>query len=345
MILHIILDEKFTDGFISFINNHFDDTEHKFLILTSQEQMYYCKTCKNHVNVMILHKKLKDMKELLIHSYYADKIILHSLLIRYIPILIGCKIFAKKTYVALWGGEIYSYRKDKKIRNAIKRRILSRVKGITCELEEDYELTKKYYNTNAQYFPCMMYLSNVVENDEYDVYQNRIAKEKPFVMIGNSADPQNNHFEIIDSLVSQGIKANYVIPLSYGDKNYGKDVAEYAINHLSGNVKILQEFLPLSEYLNILKTVDIVVYAHRRQQALGNTFHMLAYGSKVYLNSQTTTYNWMIRNGFKVFPSDNIDENFLTLPSLNEMKNNLELITIFSSIEALEKDWKAIFDD
>lgn len=345
MIIHIILDEKFTDGFVAFINENFDSNEHRFLILASQNPMRYCKTSDSYKNVMVLHKNLKDMYELVYQCICADKVILHSLMIRYIPHLFGFRLFAKKTYVALWGGEIYSEGKRKKISAYLKHRILSRVRGITCELEEDYKLTQIKYNTNVPFFPCMLYLSNVVDEDDFGEHKNKRAKEKPIVMIGNSADPQNNHFEIIDNLAKRKINADFIVPLSYGDKEYAGRVAEYARNRLNGYVRVLQNFMPIEEYLNLLRSVDIVVYAHRRQQALGNTFHMLAYGAKVYLNSETTTYAWMKRNNIMVFPSDNIGDDFLELLTREEKKKNSDIISTNTSRKTLRKEWEAIFKD
>ena len=169
MTLHIILDEKFTDGFISFINENFNQNEHKFLVIAPRKSMKYCMILDQFSNVVVLHKKLRDMIRLVKECITADKIIVHSLMIKYIQNLFGFKMFARKTYIALWGGEIYEEKNI--IRDYLKHRILSKVRGIICELEEDYLLTKKKYATRAPYFPCMMYLSNVVEDDDFEEYK------------------------------------------------------------------------------------------------------------------------------------------------------------------------------
>ena len=343
MTLHIILDEKFTDGFISFINENFNQNVHKFLVIAPRKTMKYCKILDQFSNVVVIHKKLSDMIRLVKECIMADKIIVHSLMIKYIQNLFGFKMFARKTYIALWGGEIYEEKNT--IRDYLKHRILSKVKGIICELEEDYLLTKKKYATRAPYFPCMMYLSNVVEDDDFEEYRNKKEKKKQTVMIGNSADPENNHKEIIDRLALLEEEAEFILPLSYGDKEYAQLVSAYAKKKLNGSVHILSKFISVNEYLNILKSVDIVVYAHRRQQALGNTFHLLTYGAKLYLNSETTTYAWMKRNGIQVFSSSEIGNEFYTPLSSEDMKNNSVILSAFVSRDVLKKIWQAVFED
>ncbi|MCR5247154.1 MAG: TDP-N-acetylfucosamine:lipid II N-acetylfucosaminyltransferase [Paludibacteraceae bacterium] len=345
MILHIILDEKFTDDFITYINEQFDINKHHFAILASQEPMRYCESSTKYSNVSVLHKSIREMVQLIYMCIKAEKIVLHSLLIRYIPFVIGFKLFARKLYVALWGGEIYNYSVCSRFQNYIKHRILSRAKGITCELKEDYEFAKIIYKMNTKYFPCMMYLSNIVDDEDSRIYETKKINEPPVVMIGNSADPRNNHYEIIDSLVKNKIVANYIIPLSYGDRVYAQDVAKYANDHLKGNIRILFDFMPLDRYLELLKTVDVVVYAHKRQQALGNTFHMIAYGTKVYIDSSTTTFAWMKRNGIIVFSSDHIDGNLSQPLTKDEMKRNSEIVSFLTSRKILKNDWAKIFED
>ena len=164
-------------------------------------------------------------------------------------------------------------------------------------------------------------------------------------MIGNSADPKNNHKEIINRLALLEREADFILPLSYGDKEYAQQVSAYAKKKLNGNIHILSEFLSINEYLDILKSVDIVVYAHQRQQALGNSFHLLAYGAKLYLNSETTTYAWMRRNGIQVFSSNEIGNDFYTSLTLEDMKKNSAILSAFVSRDVLKKNWQVIFED
>lgn len=55
----------------------------------------------------------------------------------------------------------------------------------------------------------------------------------------------------------------------------------YGINLFGDNFILLTEFLSPEEYAKILANVDVAIFAHRRQQALGNILALIYIGKKV----------------------------------------------------------------
>lgn len=213
------------------------------------------------------------------------------------------------------------------------------------ELEADYQLAKKWYRTRVPYFPCMLYYSNIIKLDVG--LENAFIEKKAniVIQIGNSADPSNRHFEILERLriLSLG-SSQIVIPLSYGDFSHAKLVEEKAISIFGGNTKILKDFMPLDEYLSLLKRVDVAIFAHKRQQGLGNIFTLLSLGKKIYLDSSTTVFKSLRKMGIWIFPFDNLGDMFRPLTK-EQAADNQRIVREICSLERLIQDWDRIFND
>lgn len=345
MIVHIFLDEKFIDKYISFVNSNFDKQQHIFLVMCSRKKLRYSGAYTMEDNVKIVRKNIAGLWCMLHNFLFADKIVFHGVFVKPVAYILGFKYLARKTYVALWGGDIYSYYKATRLWNRIKQRLLSRCAGIICELEEDYQLTCKLFHVSSQYFSCMMYLSNIVNDEDLHFHKTSPNNEKLRVLVGNSADPENNHLRILEKLKRFAEEVQLVLPLSYGDQAYANRIESYVFENFGDNSIVLRDFMPIEEYKTILKSIDVAVFAHDRQQALGNTLQLLAFGKKVYLNGNITTYKWMLRKGIRVFDSNNIDDSFIYPLDVESAEINQCILAEESSIRKLREDWKRIFDD
>ncbi|MDQ4426452.1 TDP-N-acetylfucosamine:lipid II N-acetylfucosaminyltransferase [Thalassolituus sp.] len=114
------------------------------------------------------------------------------------------------------------------------------------------------------------------------------------IMIGNSGTATNNHFEIVDLLSDVDITGRkVVVPLSYGDRNYSTAVSLYCGRHLTADVVILEDFLPLEKYVECLRGCGYVIMNHIRQQALGNIITALYLGARVFLRSESPLYSFL----------------------------------------------------
>lgn len=120
------------------------------------------------------------------------------------------------------------------------------------------------------------------------------------ILVGNSADPSNNHLDVFEWL-SQGSRSEgqrIVVPLSYGGS---EAYIEAVIN--SGKVLFGQcfhpilNFMPYERYLDIIGSCGFLVMGHLRQQGYGNILMALSTGVTVYLQPSTTVFKGLKRQG------------------------------------------------
>jgi len=128
----------------------------------------------------------------------------------------------------------------------------------------------------------------------------------PNILVGNSATPTNNHVETFHWLAEQcdlhGRKI--IVPLNYGEKEYGLKVQQIGTNLFGDAFMPLTEWMPLHQYFDLLKTCGYSVFGHLRQQAAGNVTQMMRQGSKVYMHSANPLYRHHTARGARMFSLD-----------------------------------------
>lgn len=135
----------------------------------------------------------------------------------------------------------------------------------------------------------------------------------PNILIGNSAHIENNHLDIFEIISRHDIAGRMVIvPLSYGDAAYRDVVLEHGKKLFGKAFCPLIDFLPLEEYIKLVASCNIVIMGQKRQAALANIGSALYHGARVYLDPVSTTYQFLIERGAKLFKIQDISEE--TLP-------------------------------
>ncbi|WP_083234102.1 TDP-N-acetylfucosamine:lipid II N-acetylfucosaminyltransferase [Candidatus Marithrix sp. Canyon 246] len=73
------------------------------------------------------------------------------------------------------------------------------------------------------------------------------------------------------------------VPLSYGDPKgvYIKEVISTGTKIFGDKFIPMTEFMDFDKYLNFLGSINITIFNHNRQQAMGNTITLLGFGKKV----------------------------------------------------------------
>lgn len=338
--LHVCGLDKFIPPFHQFIRENFPFDENIFFMMGDKDKFPYQKD----ENTFQTKGKLKTLFGLLYRMYGADKIILHGLFNLNILIILACNPYLlKKCYWVIWGGDLYSFMFPKnslnyKIKEKIRGFVIKRIGFLLTYVKGDVDLARKHYGAKGQYLETIGYLSNVIPSN-IPVSENN--KKNINILVGNSADPTNNHFDALDKLAKfKNENIQIYAPLSYGDKDYAKKVINYG-NSLFGDKFIgITRFMSYSEYMHFLKDIDIAVFNHQRQQAMGNTINLLAIGKKVYLREGTTQKEFFNDLAVQTFNIDNIDI------SINfSGKRNFQILEKYFSKQNLEIQWKKILED
>nr|MDA3878207.1 TDP-N-acetylfucosamine:lipid II N-acetylfucosaminyltransferase [Halothiobacillus sp.] len=122
---------------------------------------------------------------------------------------------------------------------------------------------------------------------------------------------------------------------------YAKVIATRGKEMFGNKFTPLLEFMPFENYLELLGQIDIAVFAHKRQQAMGNTITLLGLGKKVYMHSDVTPWAMFNELGVKVFDICKFD-----LMPLNDdvrEKNQKRIKSHFSEI-TLAQQLQYIFE-
>lgn len=209
----------------------------------------------------------------------------------------------------IWGGDLYAYefchRNWKwKLKEFFRRPVIKRMGHLVTYVDGDVELARNWYGATGRYHECIMYTSNI--------YREYAIKSEPHgtinIQIGNSADSSNNHLEILERLApfrDQDI-AIYA-PLSYGNQEYAQSVINMGRDRFGDKFKPLTNFMPFDQYLDFLGKIDIAIFNHKRQQAMGNIITLLGLGKKVYMRSDITPWLMFKKKGVKVYENSEIE--------------------------------------
>lgn len=349
MILHVAGLDKFIPPFIDLVKNEFNEDEHRYWLTCSSEK-YPVEIAEN---ITLCGSTFKDtaagyyklVKEL--HS--ADKIILHGLFDIRVVVLLACMPWLhKKCYWVLWGGDLYVRRNGARtlfwrIKEVFRTILIRRLHAIITTVPGDYELVRKWYSTRAKYIPSLMYGSHVARGLEL---QSVADKNLINIQVGNSADPENRHAEVFDKLdqLRGKVKFNVYCPLSYGNEEYAQAVIAKGTSLFRENFLPLTEFMSFDEYNRYMATIDVAIFNHRRQQAMGNIIGLLSMGKTVYLRPTETPYQFFKELGITVFSSCTIDE-CLKVLSEKQKQENIELVRREFSRGSLVESWRLIFNE
>jgi dTDP-N-acetylfucosamine:lipid II N-acetylfucosaminyltransferase len=160
------------------------------------------------------------------------------------------------------------------------------------------------------------------------------------IMIGHSASPEGNHYEIIHRLNRINPAYPIFLPLSYGDKQYGNLIKTEAQKKFI-NVDVLEEPLERDKYYEKLTEVGWAIINVKVQQAVGNIIALIWMGCKVFLDKSTSTYKDFLTSGIIVYSiQDNLNE-FELASRLNpdQMENNRKKILEEFNEETINKQW------
>lgn len=340
MNVHFLIDNIYTKKFINFMLESNLISDSYFIIITYGE-VKYVKQLENCENIKIINwsgwiKFFKSNEYKMIKDYLLgnNKIFIHFLSSSMYKILFLNK--PTNVYWVLWGADFYndlnlelfqektrnildelgSRKKRNKfkgwVNQRVKQNVIKNMSHICFWNYYDYKLIKEVYSTNADFIEFFYPLDisnnyNYERNIEYNPNYNYKKKFKFVIQVGNSADPSNNHIEILEYLSKLESKDFAIfVPLSYGQNNgYTKIIIEKGFELLGERFIPLSEYLDLKTYNFILSQVDVAIMNHNRQQGVGNIVTLLNMGKKVYVNESITTYNDFKVKGISLYGINN----------------------------------------
>lgn len=182
---------------------------------------------------------------------------------------------------------------------------------------EDFQIVKDYSKANFKFhqFPYLSLDLILGENLHNENYYNTDA-----IMVGHSADPSLNHYEVLELLKNKNCTSPVFLSLTYGNDFYKKQLLN-AIKNFNLTIEIQQNIVPLEEYNNKIRSFGIAIFNVNHQQAFGNIISLLWFGVKLFLHHKSAIYKDFKLLGFHIYTIEELNENN-ALTQLNfEQKN------------------------
>lgn len=343
MNLHIILLDKFIPKFIEFMEANVDGFEDKNSFWMVGDADKYVIRKGANIAYDANYFTISAIIRLSIAMHKADKIILHGLFWNRVVFLLAFQPWLlKKAYWIIWGGDLYGRRKPVSIKSRFieyfRKPVIKNMGNLISYLDEDIRLARQWYGCEGRYHRSFVYPSNMFQNQSILGPSSR----ELCIQVGNSADRSNNHLEVFELLKDTELPTFRVFsPLSYGDLIYAEHIERLGNKYFGEKFKAFMQMLPLDEYLTFLQNIDIAIFNHKRQQAMGNIITLLGFGKKVYLRRSEAPFIFFEKIGAKVF-----DINSFNGEKLNpdDSEHNRKVISEYFSEKNLRKQLNTIFE-
>lgn len=348
-ILHLFRIEKFTEGFIEFMNSR--EIYNNMFWVYGDDYLYdkYKSTYLRKINVKYYpridiklnksstEKQMEKFDLIIYHGVFEQCIIDYFFLHR---------VLMKKLALYFWGGDKNSHG-NWQVRMR-KKYVVKNAAAIITIIPQDYVDIKREYHPKGKHFRAKYFddkvlkVLNMIQDRSYE--EDRVIN----IQIGNSATETNNHIDVFDVLKKyKDKKIKIYLPLSYGNIEYAEKVTEYGKKIFDDKLIVLREFMTLEKYCLHIQKMDIGIFNMTRQQGLGNIYLLMQNGCKIYFNKNGLLWNHFVGDLKCVIKRiDEIDrmtfEQFTEFSEKDKQKNRELISTIFSG-ENLMREWENIF--
>lgn len=337
-ILHLVtkLPDKYNGKFIEFSEQHLTQYQHTYVALVSTDSINEERELSGadviNLNQLTRWQKMKKLLQLFLSEEY-DLVIFHGLsytgpFLLFLAMLFKLSKLAEKTLWLTWGGDIYYFQNRPKTlsgycNEVLRKIIIKRLFFTSSLIPAESDLIKVNYGMKAIQFDG--FYPNPVPYDENECVVNDInpiQSEKFTFMVGNSADPQNNHLEMLQALahLKGTVKIYCVLSYAIVDLNYVARVKILGEELFGSDFIALTEFMSPNDYKGLIETVDFSCYYHNRQQALGNIFQFLYMGKAVFIRRDILSFDFLQLLGFDIQDSNTLSS--ITVEKLTEIKQN-----------------------
>ncbi len=341
--------DKFTRPLTNWLDENISNNEFQqsFLLIDELNTSFNSTALKNGSEVTYLQLPLrsaliKNFKRVYQLTHQANKIVLHGL-----PLLNYFVVFSyllKKTGWAIYGGADMNQLGKNPIANWFKKKALQKMAAHLTHIKGDSDWCNRYYGSNATYFETPMYLSNTVKVEPNQIYPT-IVSDKPAIMLGNSADPSNNHFEMIEWLKPCAGKIKIYCPLSYGNyPKYKADVIALGKSVFGDDFIVMDQFMAIDAYKKFLtEQIQMAVFNHKRQEAMGVTLLLVALGKSVFVYANTTSFVALRNKGIHLLDNAIIQKNPETVLHIKSAQVPVSALNTYYSEQALLAGWKSYY--
>ncbi len=328
-------DDKFTIPLMKYLLTDLKLENHRFLVIGKKNETGFKSSFVARIKIPNRFYFFSNLFTFIREVYKADVIIAHAAPLAYFFLLLPNKI-NKVIWVIHGGIDIPLSNKSKKLTEYLDLLFKRKIKSHTTHIQEDSDIVNRTLGINADFIYSPGYLSNTFTNikdgSEF-VYKKGFSNKN--ILLGNSTDPHNNHIEALEIVEKACIEAEMITSiLSYGVyESYKENVISVGEKMFGQKFNPVSKFMPLSDYLKLLNSIDYAVFNHKRQEAMGVTIQLLSLAKPIFFNPQSPAYQSLIRRGYVVFNIYEL-EKFKDIKSV-DLRKNRELLLKEYSLEVL----------
>ena len=300
--LHVMKNEKFTKGISSFYGHHFANGEHEILYVNTPGKETLISPALN-IRQEEIYQTGADYKQLnAIYRYMKkyDYVVMHSMFLAHPLILLYPKLIKKMIWIA-WGYDLHNWPPKgsgikHKIHVSVGNYLRNRCAGFVGIFPPDCDYFKERFPAARAKVFYAPYAGPTVppEYQNYTPEANLEHDHTPIcIQIGHSATKSVNHLQVLEDLAH--LKDNDIqllLPLSYGDMDYGNEVQQRAEEIFGDKALCLREFMGKDAYFSLLRRVDIAVFNTQRQIGLSNVNSHAFRNVKLYMPQTCPMYQY-----------------------------------------------------
>ena len=241
--LHIMYDNFYTASFINYVNEHFDKSQHKFIIIKYGHELKYVDQEINDItnveSVYVSSDWRRFIYALLRKTYFkalidkADRIFIHYLgfwAIYYLNKYVG----HQKLYWIVWGGDLYENIKIElydqntkrliglkaKPRNIVsiglikksREKLIRRLDYICDHFKEEYNLLVEHFGIQANYLDFRYILDGQEDKkDKEDKRNKEDARDKSNENDGSADQDKAHDFMVYDYMANDNKAYNILL--------------------------------------------------------------------------------------------------------------------------------------
>ncbi len=330
------------------------DVQHKFII---HDNGFVLSSVGDDIIPIKNYNELVSNVTIKNYLFQCDKVIVSGFFTGEKVLVKLPKCIFEKMYIHLWGGDFYPYEDNvnllhirKYIRYVLKKICFQKCAGIITLVQKDYEEVERIFNISNKHFDAPMPGDPDKQSDFEKIRNEQNTADNIRIIVGNSATESNQHREIFDMLADfDSENFTVVVPLSYGNDEYKKQIIDYGYLKLKDKFVPLTEYMEKNEYLNLLSSCNIGVFNNNRQQGMGNISSLLQFGKKVFVREGTAMWSHYETMGVALHDISEIAKaeslNELCYIGVEERKQNILAIDKMRSMDNIKEKWQVIFDD
>lgn len=312
MIVHIMPRDKFSHDMVLFFEKNYEDLVFHHYLYGSALKGYKTPDAAHLVEI----KKETSLREIM--SFFKDILTCDAIILDWCEGRIASLLYLlgriKNTAIMFWGGELM-WKQEPRLDSGVISRIVRHYTqkavheagAILTLTPADLHVIEKCYAPTGACLPATMWTDEWGGRAEY--CKSNVEHDAVRVLVGNSATRSNRHLETLGLLAKYANEdIEIILPLSYGDKEYARSVATHARMLFGEKAKVIDDFLEIDKYTELLSTIDIGVFNNDRQQALGNIRVLLRFGAKVFLSDDSGMISFFSKEGHCVHSVSEIAE-------------------------------------